>query len=182
MKKRILIVIPIILIIGVVVLIILWAQAPSRGRVSPVSAANKPVHAPSIKELNGNYLSFQYGGEYTARAEAPRDSALERHALAASTHYHKQILVSVVTLPDGQLRSNGDYVYRQKSTNLYTNRKFQTKGEVVDVWVKRDGTEQTVMVPRGDKAAVVSLVTGPGANVDLTTEMNALLMTLEWEK
>jgi hypothetical protein len=182
MKKQFIIIIIILSIIGVISWLVIWMQTPARGSVSLTSTTNKtmpPLHA---KKLDGTYVSFQYGGEYSAQTEEAANNDLERHTLNASTHYNKQILASVVELPGGLLQHNGDYVYRQKSTGTYANRKFQVNGRAIDVWVKRDGTEQTAMVPKGDKAAVVSLVTGPGANVDLTTEMDTLLKTLEWKK
>lgn len=182
MKKRLLVTITIISIIGAIVWLVIWAQAPARGSVSFVSTPSKTASPLPDKKLEGTYISFQYRGEYSARVEDPANSDLERHTLDANTQYNKQILASVVILPGGQLQGNGDYLYRQKSTNTYINRKLHTNGSSIDIWVKKDGTEQTAMVQRGERAAVVSLITDPGVDTNLTVEMNELLKTLEWNK
>lgn len=182
MKKIVIIIISVALIAGSVTYALIWSQAPSRGKVVPVSALNNAAKTDSVKKLDGAYISLQHRAEYEVQKGTASNNDLERYTLSASTQYNKQILASVVNLPGGQLKSNGDYIYRHKSPETYTSRKLQVKDKVIDVWVKKDGTEQTAMIPRGDKAAVVSLVAAAGANLQLTTEMNELLHSLEWQK
>jgi hypothetical protein len=170
---------PIVVVIAVIVGLIIWARTPTLGRIlSP-----PPLKGPTTyydKKLDGRYMSFQYSGKYSASDQGAKDNDLERYALNADTHYDKRLLASVANLPDGKLESDGGYILRQKSTELYKNRKFVVSGNSIDVWVKNDNTEQTAMIPHGNKVAVISFVTtNPGD--DLTGEMNALLKTFEWK-
>jgi hypothetical protein len=167
------------IIIAAIVGVVIWARAPTLGTIlSP-----PPLQGPTTyydKKLNGKYMSFQYSGKYSATDQGAKDNDLERYTLNADTHYDKRLLASVANLPDGKLEADGGYILRQKSTDLYKNRKFAVKGSSVDIWVKNDNTEQTAMIPHGNKVAVISLVTAnPGD--DLTGEMNALLKTFEWK-
>jgi hypothetical protein len=182
MKKPLVISILILVILGAISWLIFWMHMPAEGSVSHITPSGRSGAAPYNKKLDGTYVSFQHSSEYMVRSVAPSNNDLERYTLNASTQYSKQIIASVVRLPEGQLKSNGDFLYRLKSPEVYTSHKFHTSSGIVDVWVRKDGTEQTAMVPHGDKAAILSLITAPGANIDLTPEMDTLLKTLEWKQ
>lgn len=172
--------ISIVLVLGIIAGFVMWSHSPNKGRI----LTPQPAKGPSTyndKKLVGTYMSFQYSGKYIVRNEAATNGDLERYTLSADTHYDKRILASVANLPDGKLESNGAYIFRQKSSNIYTSRKVTVDEGTVNVWVKNDGTEQTAMLPHGDKVAVVSLITA-GTSDDLNTEMDALLKTFQWKQ
>jgi hypothetical protein len=184
MKHRILKYLKIVILVAIVGAAItgavIWARTPTQGRIlSP-----PPLKGPTTyydKKLNGRYMSFQYSGKYSGTEQEAKDNTLERYVLNADTHYDKRLLASVGSLPDGKLESDGSYIYRQKSPNIYTNRKVSVNGVYVNVWVKHDNMEQTAMIAHGDKVAVLSFVTANPSD-DLTGEMNALLKTFEWKR
>jgi hypothetical protein len=179
-KKNIKLVICMVLIAGALAGLTLWARTPTEGKI----LTPPPIKGPTTyydKTLDGTYISFKYSGKYLPKNEGPRDNDMERYTLSADTHYDKRVLVSVAGLPDGRLEeSNGSYIFRQKSTDLYGSRKVPVGNTTTDVWVKKDGTEQTTMIPHGDKVAIISFVTANPSD-DLTGEMDALLKTFAWK-
>lgn len=180
-KKSLKIVVPIVVVLAAIVWFVLWANAPKQGTITNGSSSNKGPTTYYDKKLDGTYMSFQYSGKYVAKTETPTNGDVERYTLSADTRYDKRISASVSDLPDGQLTSNGNYIFRQKSTTLYTNRKVQVAGSTADVWVKKDGTEQTAIFAHGAKAATISFVTA-NTNDDLTSEIDALLKTFSWKQ
>lgn len=178
--KYLKIIISIAVIAGAVTVFVLWAKSPHQGSVSKTQSPIGPA-AYSDKQLNGKYLSFQYSGKYVAQSGGAKDNDLEIFILSAATQYEKRIVASVASLPDGKVESNGSYIYRQASTVTYSNRKVIVEGVPVDVWVKKDGLEQTAMIPHGNKLGVISFVT-TNANDDLTGEMDTLLKTFRWKQ
>lgn len=177
-KKYLKIAVPVLFVAGVIVCVVLWARAPQEGRITK-SAVTKGPTTYYDKKLEGTYISFQYSGKYIVRNETAKDNDVELYTLSANTRYDKRILVSVANLPDGRLESNGAYIFRKKSPTVYTIRTVQVGDTQVEVWVKSDGLEQTAMIPRGNKVAVISFVTANMSD-DLTTEADALLKTFRW--
>jgi hypothetical protein len=170
----------IVVLVVAIVAVAAWGKTPKLGRIKNPSVTNSPTTYYD-KKLNGTYISFQYSGKYIEKNDGPGDNFLERHTLSADTHYDKRIQASVFSLPDSKLDSNGDYIYRMKSTSVYTNRKVSIHGAIVDIWVKNDGTEQTAFIAHGNKAASISFVTA-SASDNVTGEMDALLETLQWKQ
>jgi hypothetical protein len=157
----------------------MWASTPKQGTITNTSSSRVQTTYYD-KKLEGTYMSFQYSGKYIAKTETVTNGDLERYTLSADTHYDKRILASVADLPDGRLESNGAYIFRQKSPDSYIYRKMQVNSGMIGVWVKKDGTEQTAMIPRGNKVVVISLVTA-STNDDLAKETDALLNTFRWK-
>lgn len=166
-------VIPVVLVTGMVVVFLAWSNAPNQGTIANASTAKAPA-AYFDKTLDGTYMKFQHSSKYLLTSEIPSNGDLERYTLSADTRYDKRILISVTNLPDGRLDSNGAYIYRQSSKDVYGMRKLQIGSELYTVWVRNDGTEQTAMIPRGNKVAIISSVTANPKD-DLNTEMDALL-------
>jgi hypothetical protein len=183
MKKWLKILIPLVVIAGAIIWLVLWMRAPSDGNVTfkQVNNSNSST-ALQEKQLNGQHISFKYSGKYVQSANTPANNDVERYTLSAGTNYDKRIEVAVVNLPNGQLSSNGDYIYRQKTPSVYTKRLQQTAIGQFEIWVKADGSEQTAMIPRGDKAIVLSFLTNTGAEASLTGEVDTLLKTVVWKQ
>lgn len=165
--------IPAVLVTGLAVGFLVWSNAPNQGTIANASPTKAPT-AYFNKTLNGERMQFQYSSKYSLKNEIPSNGDLERYTLSADTRYDKRILISATNLPDGRLESNGAYTYRQSSKTVYAMRKLQVGSEVYTVWERNDGTEQTAMIPRGDKVAIITSVTANPKD-DLTTEMDALL-------
>lgn len=125
-------------------------------------------------------MSFSYSGIYVANNEGPKDSFVELYMLRAATNYDKQISASVAEIPGGNLESNGPYLHRKQRPDLYQSRKVEVEGRLVNVWVKNDGTEQTAIMPYGDKVVTLSF-TSAGQNNELSTEVDSLLKTFHWK-
>lgn len=171
------------LIIGLAVYFVIWAASPSKGSVD-VSATSKngsTTSVPTIKNLDGTYIAFSYSGKYLAKSEGSKNNELEIHTLSADTHYDKRIIASVSNLPDGQIGSYGAYIYRKLHTETYTVKKVQVAGEAADLWVKNDGSEQTVMIPRGNKVATITFTTASMSD-KLDSEAEALLKSFRWKQ
>jgi hypothetical protein len=181
-KSYIIATIVLLLVAGLIAWGVMWMHMPARGKVMPTPPISAGTTSLINKRLSGKYISFEYKGEYTAQTDKSENGSLERYTLGAGTQYSKEIHISVSELPDGKLEANGDYIYRQKSMDVYSSRNLNTGHGIYKIWVKKDGTEQTAMVPKGDKVAVISFVIGNGSNIDVTTEINALLQSLEWKK
>jgi hypothetical protein len=158
-----------------------WASAPKKGRITSTPSQRNQSEGYSVKELDGRYISLSYSGRYVASSEPPRDGYVELHMLRASTTYNKQIAVSVAELPGGNADSNGQYLHRKKRTDLYQNRKVAVGDRMVDVWVKKDGSEQTAMMPKGELLATLSFTTA-NQNDNLTAEVDEILKSLRWKQ
>ncbi len=181
-KKRSILIIVIILLVGIVAWLVMWMLQPSKGTVTLHSTSNSSQTSPTYtsKILDGTYLTFSYSSKYTVKNEGAKNNDLEVYRLSADTHYNKQILASVSNLPDGKLTSDSAYIYRKLHTDLYTPRVIQVANLSVDVWVKNDGTEQTVMIPHGDKVATFAFLTASSID-NLSQEVDALLSTFRWK-
>lgn len=161
---------------------IVWSAKPSQGNVKESSSSKNPSTSEvANKKIDGKYIAFNYSGKYVAKSEGPKNNELEIHTLSAGTNYDKRIIASVSNLPDGQISSYGAYIYRKLQTELYTARKVQVDGAVVDLWVKNDGSEQTVMIPRGNKVATITFTTASTAD-NLTSEADALINSFRWKQ
>jgi hypothetical protein len=181
-RKHLKRIIPLAIAGGLLLWFIVWATSPHQGKVAPSTApeTNEQALAPD-KTLDSAYMTFQYSGKYLMKNEGPANNDLEVYRLNADTHYDKQIIASVSNLPDGQLGSYGNYIYRKIHTDLYGVRKERVAGTEVEVWVKNDGTEQTVMIPHGNVVATITFATASSSD-QLTREVDALLSTFRWKK
>lgn len=166
-----------ILIIG----LLLWTRQPATGRITTASVPPKTVSNAQTKKLDGAYISFEYKGEYSAKPQSAADGSIERYVLDTSSQDNRQILASVTELPGGKLESNGNYIYRVKSPDVYESRTFDNGKQTITVWVKKDGTEQTAMIPSGNRLAVISFVSAGGSQVITTEDMNTLLKSFAWK-
>lgn len=182
MKKYLRIFLPLLAVSAVVILFILWMRTPAEGTITSKTEGSKNASTLQDKQLNGMYIAFQYNGKYIAGQNSPANNDLERYTLSAGTNYDKRIQAAVVNLPDSNLASNGDYIYREKTPAVYTKRQLQTSAGLFDIWVKRDGSEQTAFAAHGQKVAVFSFTTSPGADSTLTTEVDTLLKSLKWKQ
>lgn len=183
MKKRYKVIIPLVIVVAILAWLILWMQSPSEGSVSKKPpTSTKQVSTFQDKKLDGEYIAFQYSGKYVPSANVAANNDVERYTLSAGTNYDKRIQAAVVNLPDGKLESNGDYIFRQKTPSVYTKRQLKTSVGTYDIWVKTDGTEQTAMAAKGNKAIVITLLTSPGVEDNLTVEADTLLNSLQWKK
>lgn len=182
-KKRLIKTIIVILLLVVSALLIRWMLSPHKGKVTLSSSSpdSKVLTTYTDKLLDGTDIAFNYSGKYIAKNEGQSNNDLEVYRLSADTHYDKQILASVSNLPDGQLSYYAAYKYRQLHTELYTLRKVRVDNIAVDVWVKNDGTEQTAMIPKGNKVATIALTTASTTD-QLTPEIDALLSTFRWKQ
>ncbi len=178
MKQKIIIA---IVLIGLLGWFLVWAALPNHAKLSAPKATNKTPAIVGDKDLNSTYISFRYNGKYLAKNEGPSNNDLEVHTLSADTHYNKQIIASVSTLPDGQLDSYGAYIFRKVRTDLYKARQVKVAGLAAEVWVKNDGSEQTVMIPHGNKVATLAFTTASQMDT-LTAEVDALLKTFSWKE
>lgn len=180
--KRSKIIVPaviVILVIGSVASFVLWASKPHQGRVTNASSSRETV-AYQDKLLEGTYFQFVHSSNYSIKKEAALNGEIERYTLSAGTRYDKRLLAAITNLPDGQIDSYGAYIYRKSSADVYSMRKIQSGSNTYNVWVRKDGTEQTAMIQRGNKLALITLVTANPKD-DLTTEMDALLNTFKWK-
>ena len=183
MKKRLKIIIPVILIAAVALWLLIWMRAPSEGQILSVPASpTQTVQELKDKTLDGTYISFQFGGKYTASPNSPSNNDLERYTLSAGTTYDKRILAAVVNLPEKRLEANGDYMYRQKTPSVYSKRLLKTPSGVFEIWVNNNKIEQTAMAAHGDKAIIMSFMTTAGADADLGGEVDTVLKSLTWKR
>jgi hypothetical protein len=169
-----------LILIGGVIWVITWAGTPRQATIVKSVSSKSAITTYYDNSLDGTYMSFKYSGKYIVRKDGPKDNYLELYTLSADTHYDKRILASVANLPDGRLQSDGGYIFRQKSPALYNSKSIQLGDASATIWVKKDGSEQTAMVPRGNKLAVISMVTASTSD-NIDKEMEALLNTFKWK-
>lgn len=174
------ILIPALLLIGVMAWFLVSANMPNKGSISN-PPSNKASNDYYDKILDGTHFKFQYSSRFLAKNETATNGDLERYVLIADTRYDKRILASVTGLPDGRLESNGGYIFRQSSSSIYSSRTIKVGSDTITIWVKKDGTEQTAIIPNGQKAAVISFVT-INTNENLTNEIDTLLSTFRWKQ
>lgn len=179
-KKHLKIIIPIIAVVGVAIWFMAWMTSPKQGKVQTPSVTQKTATPVADRTLDGTYVTFTYSGSYSVKSEGPKNNDLEIHTLSAAKNYDKRTIVSVSNLSDGQLGSYGAYIYRKLDTNTYTTRKVTVAGTTVDSWVKKDGSEQTIFLPKGNKIATITFTTA-STNEQLTPEVDALLKTFRWK-
>lgn len=166
--------------IGMVGGFYLWANAPQQGRVTNTTPYQIPV-VPKDKLLEATYFQFEYGGNYLMKKEIAANGDLERYTLSADTKYDKRILAFVSPLPPKGIEYNGAYILRKSSPGVYAMRTLTIKNVAYTIWVKNDGTEQTVMIPKGKQFTTISIVTANPQD-NLTLELDALLTTYQWKK
>lgn len=177
--KYLIIIIPVLAVVGTVIGFVVWSNVPRHGVISNAPPAKSPT-AYFDKTVDGTYMKFQYNSKYVLKKEIPINGDLERYTMSAGTRYDKRLLAVVANLPDSKLETYGAYIYRKTRTDLYAARKLQSGDEVYTVWVRSDGTEQTAMIPQGNKVAVITYVTANPKD-DLTSEMDAFLNSYEWK-
>jgi hypothetical protein len=161
--------------------VVVWANSNNTGVVeTPYSVLPKATVA--YKDYDGTSLSFRYLGVYSIRKPAveQKNANVGQVMFKADTTYEKHLSVEVSNLPGGALAQNSAYNLRLNSPNEYASRSLTVDGVQATIWVKKDGTEQTAMVPRGNRLATFSFVQ-IGTQSDITPEVDALLATVKWK-
>lgn len=168
--------------VGLVILfgLLFYANSANKGRIVTADARPRTV-TPANKTYTGKYMSFVYPGTYRTEARPAQGVDLEVAMLSADTNYDKRLAVSVSDLPGGLLDNNSAYKLRSTYTNLYASRALNTPGGAATVWVKRDNSEQTAFIQKGNRVAVLSFTTA-NTSEDLTAEVNALLGSFKWSQ
>jgi hypothetical protein len=175
-RKRYLWMVGVVLIIGG--LLFWWAASGNQATISAGSAAQKatPVGA---KQFDGKYMTFSYSGEYVIKPLQAQPPDLELYMLSADTQYSKQLAVSVTT---GSITQDTAYLLRQSQPNVYASHQQVVDGVSATVWVKKDGSEQTIFIPHGNIFALLSFsIAGTNADGQLTPEVNSLLASFQWK-
>lgn len=169
-----------LVVVGLVVASVLWASAGSQGQIVDVAPDKKVVHGPAFQNYSGTYMTFSYPSMYKIHQLAAKDALLENAMLTADTNYDKRLAVSVSKQTDGGLGNNGAYLLRQSQPDTYTSSHIGVNGSPAIVWIKKDGLEQTVFIPHGDKVAMLAFTTT--GNLDnLQPEVTALLASFRWK-
>ena len=179
-KKWVIITSILLFVLAVLGVVGWWANTPKKGKVITAPVMRDQDQGYSVKELNGQYISFSYSGIYIPSSEPARDNFVELHMLRASTIYDKQIAVAVANLPDGNVNSNGAYLLRKSHPDLYKNRILNLGDKQIEVWSKSDGSEETAIMPKGDKVAILSF-TSANKNDNLRTEADEVLKSFQWK-
>lgn len=177
-KKRIVWALVLIVLV-VVVLFVLWLTADNEGKISDPSGSARS-NVPSYKDFDGKFITFRYSGMYGVRALPTANQDLELYNFSASTMYQKNIAVSVSELTAGSLNNNSAYNLRRSQPDKYAQRDIQVAGMPATLWVKHDGKEETAIIPKGDRVAVLSFTTA-GPTGQLGSEVTALLQTFTWK-
>ena len=153
------------------------ANKGSIGEAQQFKSINKKV---GYNELNGKYIYLQYANNYFIQKLPATDNDLELYTISANTAYTKQLVVSVTKLPDNKLENNSAYMLRNTRTDLYTERVVETKTLKARVWTRNDNQEQTAILEKDSKVAVLSFVQQGGEPYKLNAEVNTLLRSFEW--
>ncbi len=160
-----------------------WASASNTGQIltpAKKTLAQSQAQAQTSQTYDGSYMTFRYSGQYQAHSRAAKDMDLELSMLTADTNYDKRLAVSVSNLPGGSLDNNSAYLLRKSQPFIYSSRQVSVDGGTAVVWTKTDGLEQTVLIPHGDKVAVLAFST-VGTVDDLQSEVDTLLTTFQWK-
>lgn len=160
-----------------------WASASNNGQILPLAtrtSAQTPAQTQAYRTYNGSYMTFRYSGRYQPHNLVAKDMDLELSMLSADTNYEKRLAVAVSNLAGGSLDNNSANLLRKSQPFSYSSRQVSVDGAAAVVWTKADGLEQTVLIPHGDKVAVLSFST-VGTVDDLGVEVDTLLTTFRWK-
>lgn len=175
--------IAIVTLIIAVYLVVVWANSDNSGVIeTPIAALPQTTVTVAYKDYAGSSVTFRYSGIYTlhTKAVSKNSGTYEQAMLKADTTYEKHISYEVDDLPGGSLANNSANNLRLNSPDVYAARNFEINGIPTTVWMKKDGTEQTALLPHGNRVAIISFVQ-IGTQSDLTPEVNAVLSTLKWK-
>lgn len=178
-KKLWVLLITVLLIAVAGAVILLWGSKPNNGDIVDSKANEKPSAVKS-KVLSGKFITFTYSGDYMAKPMQASGNDLEMYMLTADRTYQKQIAVDVAELPGGNLSNNAAYNYRKATPSLYSSTTITVDGEPAIEWIKNDGSEITVQIPKNNLIATLSFTTGSTAD-QLQPEVNALISSFRWK-
>lgn len=105
---------------------------------------------------------------------------LETYMFSMDTGYTKQLAVEVAELPGGNLDNDSAYNYRKSAPELYSAETITVDGQEASEWVKNDGSEITVFIPKGGIVATLAFTTGDPTD-HLQPEVSTLLKTFSWK-
>lgn len=175
-KKRLLV--SIIVVIIATICILWFLTSSNQGTVSQAPAPGPQKAAvPTYKELRGANFRLRYLGMYTIKQLSASDNDLEIYQLTADTTYTKQLAIAVSRLPGGDLANNSAYLLRQSQPGTYTEQKIGA----ADVWLRRDGTEETAFLVHGERVATLAFTQQGSTTAALQTEVHNVLDSFTWE-
>lgn len=160
---------------------IIWLQSDNSGEIRQASKEQKEALVSGTKQLDGQYIRFDYPATYLSRRIDERGTDLELYQLDANTAYTKKLAISVSDLPDGTLNSNSAYLLRKNRSDMYHQRKVEAGRLTVQVWVSNDATEQTAFITQAGRAAVLAFTQAGGDKDSLTAEVDTILKSFQWK-
>ncbi|MDL2342512.1 MAG: hypothetical protein QFB87_05560 [Patescibacteria group bacterium] len=157
---------------------VLWSVSDNQGKVA-ASKGNTVQHLPAYKDFDGNNIAFKYKSNYGIHQMDAKDEDLELYMFTADPNFDKRLAVSV-SRSDGSYQSNSGYLLRQSQPFVYTKSEITVANVPAVKWIKNNGQEETVYIPRNDKIAVLAFVT-TGDTETLDSEVTDLLSTFHWK-
>ena len=168
-------------VIGIIIAVILFLTADNQGQITPPTKQAIKTAA-ADKTLDDQYIRLQYKGMYGLQQLASSSGDLELYALTADTDYKKTLSISVDRLPSNGLDSVSAQQLRKSQPSLYTSSQRTVDGGSATVWVKYDGTEQTVLIPHGQLVAQLTFnIADSNITQDLPAEVDQLLQSFHWQ-
>ena len=159
-----------------------WLNSENTGQIQAPKPKEAIEPAPEYKDYDGQFTSFRYLGKYTFQDLPAKGDDLEVKKFTANTVYDKNISFVVSKLPEGKLENNSSFLLRQARSDLYQKRQITYKGRPLNVWVKIDGTEQTVFITDTNRVAILAFTQDEGATIpELTPEVDNLIQSFEWK-
>ena len=157
-----------------------WALSTNKGVI--MTAPEKAVvWEPAIATQNGEYIYFQYSNSYKLEKLPATPSDPENYELTANTNFEKHVAVIVHKLDNTGLNGFTGYTSRNSRTDLYDKQDVMVGQEPAVEFVKKDQTERTVFILRGNYVAVFAFVTTSRYD-DIDTEITTMLNSFNWKQ
>lgn len=158
-----------------------WLTGSSQGTVQQAPTSTRQ-YGPQFKTYDGRFFSFDYRSGYNLQKKPSDNPAVEVALLRASTTYEKLLAVATQPNTNGDMTTDTGYYFRQSQPAIYRKQDVIVDGSKATEWIKNDGSEISVYIPRADRYAVLAFTIAQSNDTEgLPAEANALLQTFRWK-
>lgn len=132
--------------------------------------------------LSGDYLSFSYPNSFTASPDQQLSSGmLQQNKLLSTSGGSKSLVVTVTSLPSGQLDDDPSFYMRSLHPQTYQLTK-QTIGDDQVVIASRQGSfEEVAFWPHAGKLATIALSGTTTNQADALATFNQIVQSVGWQ-
>lgn len=180
--RRVIIVVLTIALIVSASLLVNSLAGPSHGTLqpAPVTIADRATQA---RVASGKYLLFDYPSTFAQRPAQASGQIIESFSLASTAAPIANIFVSVMPLPDGNIKDNTAFSMRLANSQFYTAGSVLAGGQSFPVFSdRRGGYQKLAFAQNGQRLATISLTCASSQDaVKLDNTLKTILASLRWK-